>query len=340
MRKLATIEQVKAVNPVPNSDFLDMVQVRGWTVVTKRGEFQTGDLAVYFEIDSFLPIKPEFEFLRPSSFRKMGEEEGFRLKTIKLRGQVSQGLVLPLQNLPELGDRSLAIGEDVTDLLGVKLYETPIPAALAGQIKGAFPRFIRKTDQDRIQNLWEEYAPQFSTLEFEETIKLDGSSMTVYWHHQTIGVCSRNWELAETENNSLWQVTRSLELPEKLASLDRSLAIQGELMGPGVQKNNEKLKQPTWFVFDIWDIEQQRYLTAPERYPIVEALGLQSVPILSKTIAVFTEYPTLQSLLDHASGRSLNGVQREGLVYKSLAIVNGEIISFKVISNQWLLKQE
>jgi RNA ligase (TIGR02306 family) len=340
MRKLATIECIRSVKPIPNADNLDVVQVRGWDVVTQRQEFQEGDLAVYFEIDSFLPIRPEFEFLRKSSFKVMGAEEGFRLRTVKLRGQISQGLVLPVKNIPELADRDWTVGDDVTELLGVQRYEPPIPVALAGQIKGAFPGLIRKTDQERIQNLWEDYHQAFQDLEFEETVKLDGTSMTVYCHAGNVGVCSRNWELQQTAGNTLWQVATQLELLDRLPPLQRNLAVQGELMGPGIQGNKEKLAKVAWFVFDIWDLDRQQYLGAAERNDLVATLGLQQVPVVTPAIPVFSAFPTLEALLDHAAGPSLHAAQREGLVYKSLQAVEGEIISFKVISNQWLLKHE
>ena len=339
VRKLATVERILDTQPVPNSDRLDVVRVRGWNVVTQRNEFTPGSSAVYFEIDSFLPVRPEFEFLRPSSFKKMGEEEGFRLRTVKLRGQVSQGLVLPVATFPELAAMP-AIGTDVTEILGVKKYEPPIPASISGKIKGAFPANARKTDQERIQNLWDEYATKYRDVAFEETLKLDGSSMTVYFCNGAFGVCSRNWELHPSEKNTLWRVARSLDLEAKLQSLDRNLAIQGELMGPQIQKNREKLAAHRFFVFDIWDIDRQAYLSPAARSHLVERLELDAVPVTSPSVRVFSEFSTIADLLAHADGPSLNGDRREGLVYKSLQPFDGETISFKVVSNRWLLKYE
>ncbi|WP_318734659.1 RNA ligase (ATP) [Roseofilum sp. Belize BBD 4] len=344
MRKLATIEQIKSSQPVPNADSLDVVQVRGWQVVTKRNEFQVGDLAVYFEIDSFLPIRPEFEFLRSSSFKRMGEEEGFRLRTVKLRKQLSQGLVLPVATFPELAALSCSVGDDVTELLGVQKYEPPVPASLSGLVKGAFPSVIPKTDQERIQNLWESYAATLQDVAFEETVKLDGSSMTVYVREGEVGVCSRNLDLKcdrpDKPRNILWQVALKLNLLELLPPLHRNLAIQGELIGPNIQKNNEKLTEPAWFVFDVWDIDRQQYFPASERLSFIQQLGLQHVPVVSESIQVFRNFSSLEELLSHADGPSLNASRREGLVYKSLEPVDGEMFSFKAISNRWLLKNE
>ncbi|MDJ1185728.1 RNA ligase (ATP) [Roseofilum casamattae] len=350
MRKLAAIECIKSVQPVPNADALDVVRVRGWQVVTKRNEFQVGDLAVYFEIDSFLPIRPEFEFLRSSSFKRMGEEEGFRLRTVKLRKQISQGLVLPVSTFSELAEQTFSVGDDVTELLGVKKYEPPVPASLSGVVKGPFPSVIPKTDQERIQNLWESYATTLQDVAFEETVKLDGTSMTVYVRDGEVGVCSRNLDLKcdreatyrlDNRGNVLWRVALKLDLPNLLPQLNRNLAIQGELIGPNIQKNNEKLTEHTWFVFDVWDIDRQHYFSASERLSFVRQLGLKHVPVVSESIQVFRNFSSLVELLARADGPSLTAnSKREGLVYKSVEPVDGEIISFKVISNRWLLKNE
>ena len=186
--------------------------VDGWkVVVAKNVGHKVGDLVVYCEIDSFLPIKEEFEFLRKSSYKKMGDQEGFRLKTIKLRGQVSQGLILPLNVLKtteiiqtkitkqvwgnqielfaEDGTPMVDIGDDVTEVLGIVKYEPPIPAELAGKVKGLFPSFLRKTDEERVQNLALEYETyKNSNHQFYVTEKLDGSSATFYFKDGVFGV--------------------------------------------------------------------------------------------------------------------------------------------------------
>ena len=152
-RKLATIETVKELKPIPDADLIELAIVRGWQCVVKKGEFKPGDKGVYFEVDSFLPLDDKYEFLKKTSYKQMREEYGYRLKTCKFRGQISQGLFLPLKQFDELKDMVFDIGDDVTKELNIKLYEPPIPAHLAGEVKGAFPTFLRKSDQERIQNL-------------------------------------------------------------------------------------------------------------------------------------------------------------------------------------------
>ncbi len=139
-RKLASVVKIVDIQPIPGADAIVVVTVKGWKVVVKVNEYKVGDLAVYYEIDSFLPIRPQFEFLRKSSYKRMGSSEGFRLKTIRLRGQISQGLLTPI---PE-GISNPKEGDDLTEALDIVKYEPPIPAQLAGKIKGTFPSFIPK----------------------------------------------------------------------------------------------------------------------------------------------------------------------------------------------------
>ena len=150
-RKLATIRTISELRPIEGADKIELAIVDGWqVVVAKDVEHMVGDKVVYCEIDSFLPIRDEFEFLRKSSYKKMGDQEGFRLKTIKLRGQVSQGLILPISVVPITQFATalnLPEGMDVTEMLGIVKYEPPIPAELAGKVKGGFPSFLSKTDR-------------------------------------------------------------------------------------------------------------------------------------------------------------------------------------------------
>ena len=154
MRKLATVRTVAEIRPIKGADMIVLAVVDGWKCVVKKDEFEAGDTAVYCEIDSFLPVRSEFEFLRKSSFKRMEDKEGFRLRTVKLRGQISQGLLLPITVL----DRDVKIGEDVTEELGIEKYEAPIPTCLSGQVVGPFPATVKKTDEERIQNLATDFA--------------------------------------------------------------------------------------------------------------------------------------------------------------------------------------
>jgi RNA ligase (TIGR02306 family) len=358
-RKLATIRKVKEIHPIEGADAIEIAVVDGWKVVTKKDEYSPGDLCIYCEIDSFLPIREEFEFLRKSSFKKMGDREGFRLKTIRLRGQVSQGLLLPLTILEgeeemvigtshqpwgeqtQLGpyDDALVIeeGTDVTNILGIVKYEPPVPAELAGKVKGLFPSFIRKTDEERVQNLASEYSmwKLRSDRQFYVAEKLDGSSATFYFKDGIFGVCSRNLELLETEENTFWKVARQLDLEKKLSAVGYNVCLQGELIGEGVQGNPYKLKGQTVRFFNAFNIDTQEYLNLRDFVSLIVLLALDYVPILE---APFGLPDTVDGMLAYAEGRSaLNpNIEREGVVVRSF----DRGISFKAISNKFLLSEK
>jgi RNA ligase (TIGR02306 family) len=344
MRKLVTIQTIKDIRPIQNADAIEVATVLGWNVVVKKGEFSIGDRAIYFEIDSFLPCEPQFEFLRKSCYKQLPDgSEGFRLRTVRLRGQLSQGLLLPLWNFPDIYFSGMSIGDEVTELLGVTKYEPPMPAVLTGDAKGAFPSFIQKTDQERIQNLYDDYKSMYGDEEFEVTVKLDGSSATYYFKDGEFGVCSRNLELVETEGNSFWKVARSYDIEGYLRDCHQSdgmnLAIQGELIGEGIQGNREGLRGQQFYVFDIYNIDEGRYLTPDERNvfcPIDQDYSwFLHVPRL-QTMKPFQM--SLDELLEFANGPSLNNPIREGLVFKSVRPLppTNQIVTFKVISNKYL----
>jgi len=332
-RKLASIRIINDIQPIEGADMIELAIVDGWkVVVAKDVAHKVGDMVVYCEIDSFLPIREEFEFLRKSSFKKMGDQEGFRLKTIKLRGQVSQGLILPIHVLP-LGEM-VSEGQDVTEMLNIIKYEPPIPAELAGKVKGLFPSFIRKTDEERIQNLAGEYE-EMKRHTYYVTEKLDGSSATFYFNNGEFGVCSRNLELLETEGNTFWKVARELDLENKLREYGVNISIQGELIGEGIQGNPYKIKGQTVRFFNLFDIDLQEYHSLSVFKETMKVLGLETVPVLDTH---FHLPETIDKLLLMADGKSeLNpNFDREGVVIRSL----DRKISFKVISNKFLLNEK
>jgi hypothetical protein len=304
MRKLVTIRTVSEVNPIPDADTIECLTVEGWKVVSQKGNFKPGDPCVYFEIDSFLPDgNPLWQDLVDKSSREYEGRKGHVLRTIKLRGQVSQGFCIPLHEFPEIMDELLQkyhdgvyftrIWEQVetanprfiatdaftryrdrdwADVLGVVKYEPPIPAELAGLVKGSFPSFIKKTDQERCQNLATEIFVDNAGARYEVTTKLDGSSCTVYRFNGELGVCSRNLELKICDENKDNTLVRILFDNLFNISLEqgRNIAVQGEVMGPGIQGNREQLKKPEFYIFDIFDIDRGEYVSPAERHALVE----------------------------------------------------------------------
>lgn len=350
MRHLATIETILDIQPIEGADAIEKIKVREWWCVAKKGEFTVGSDCVYFEIDSLLPSSvPAFGFLAKGSKEKTmvidGKEyKGYRLKTIRLRGQISQGLALPLASLTNYSSIPLSEtgpGDDVTEALGIVKYEPPIPANLAGQVKGFFPAFLRKTDEERIQNcsdLLERHKDEW----FYVTEKLDGSSCTYYKKDGEFGVCSRNLELKDTEGNTLWQIAHQLGLPEKMKD---NTGVQGELVGNGVQGNPLKINGHRFFAFNVFDITEQKFYSFEEFLQFCQDSGIDNVPIVDPN---FLLNKTVTELLEYATGESiLNPLAlREGVVIRPQEeqedMINGAIgrLSFKVISNEYLLNHE
>jgi RNA ligase (TIGR02306 family) len=353
MRKMATIRTIDSVRPIPDADAIECAVVGGWTVVVKKGEFNPGDLAVYCEIDSWIPTEIAPFLTKPGQEPKEFEGvKGERLRTVRLRGQLSQGLLLPMSAFFNFYNQDnnwyhgesvdyISIGQDVSDLLNITKYEAPIPAQLAGEVKGAFPGFIPRTDQERIQNLKSELEGwNAERARWEITEKLDGSSMTVYIRDDEVGVCSRNLELKRNFDNSLWKAVAYQGLEEILIAYQMAeranIALQGELIGEGIQGNPYKIKGQKFYLFDVYLIDEGRYMTPTERHGFIAATGINHVPLTDFGFMLI-DFP-IETLLEMAEGKSaLNaGTEREGLVFKHM---DGKG-SFKAISNRFLLREK
>jgi RNA ligase (TIGR02306 family) len=333
-RKLATVVRIADIQPIAGADAIELASVKGWKVVTRKNEYKVGDLAVYFEIDSFLPVAPQFEFLRKTSFKKMGDREGFRLKTIRLRGQISQGLLTPV---PNTIFGTIKEGDDLTELLHVVKYEAPIPAQLAGKIKCSFPSFIPKTDEIRIQNFQADtnFSPAGERVYITE--KLDGTSFTCYFNKGEFGVCGRNWELTESSDNSLWNMANLLQLKNKLTLLGKNIALQGELIGNGINGNLYRLRDHKLFIFTGYDIDTGKRMPFDMLEWILFKLDLQMVPVIESNL-VLPKGDIVDYMLLMAEEKSVinNEVDREGIVVRGLE----KEFSFKAISNLYLMSEK
>lgn len=357
MRQLVTNRVISELIPIENADFIELAKVDGWQCIVKKGDFKVGDPGLYFEIDSMIPASDKrFEFLGKGQVRTH-----YRIKTMRMRKVLSQGLLMPLSILTddEL-DRSRKqfqgeVVETWTDIFRVEKYEPPLP--IDGVQKGNFPtHLIPKTDQERIQNMPKALEGQTSA-DFEITEKLDGTSCTFYYFNDptldtegdvpaemtaTMGACSRNWEMKLDDDNVYAQIFKASDLEAKFNKLKRNIAIQGEIIGGRIQGNKYQRGEQEFYVFDIYDITTRRYLGAVERKQLVETFGLKHVP-RPLTSDLVQDVPrgqefmplNLDLVLAMAEGKSmLFDTQREGLVFKSL---DGKI-NFKVISNKFLLK--
>ena len=339
-RKLASVQYVHDVWPIEGADRIECIGVLGWRCVAKRGEFTVGDRCVYFEVDSFLPVKPEFEFLRAGSFRKselMGE--GFRLRTQRFRGQPSQGLALPLLILPP-GEYSL--GQDVTSLLGVRKWEVEERATSSGTILGGLPAGVPKTDETRVQSE-PGLIDELRGLPYYVTTKLDGTSMTAYRIEGQFGACGHNYEYADDGKCAFWEWLKARGVPEAFAreGID-NVALQGEFCAPGIQRNPLVLSRPDWFVFTAVDVAAGRRLGLDATRDLCARLGVSMVPVEEEGDSF--GYSSVPELLERARGAYASGRTKEGVVVRPREPVYSRTLSgplsMKVINNDYLLKQK
>ena len=224
-------------------------------------------------------------------------------------------------------------GYDITQLLGVKKWELPEyePNTLrCGNAAGLFPHFIPKTDQTRLENIRRWDFERHENDLFEVTVKMDGSSLTAYYNDDHVGVCSRNFEVKEdvvdgTEivpRSSFWSVVKKCGIDRLLKTLGRNIAIQGELCGPGIQKNRALLSENRFFVYDIWDIDNRKYFTAKERREFVDAVSVLFPDVILEHVPVI-DFPwygvelTVDRVKDFVTVQKYNDQKIEGIVFKS-----------------------
>lgn len=342
-RALATIRRIAEVKPIEGADRIVSYRVDGWWVTDSVSKYAVGDLVVYLEPDSWVPhtLAP-FLTKNGAEPRVFEGVEGQRLRTMKMKGVLSQGLLLPLTHAFNNGDGCVLLngeivyeGDDVTTLLGILKWEAPIPAQLAGQVRGNFPSNIPKTDQQRIQNVRD--LDKLKTHSWSVTEKLHGSSCTFYLDNEGIfHVCSRNLDLKETEGNSYWLAARKFDIEGIMQRNSmQGMAIQGELIGEGINGNQYKVTLD-FYVFDMFNTNTQQYILPIQLEVACERLGLKHVPTINREFYIGS-IPT-DTMLILAEGKSaLNGSEREGFVLKSNSVHD---LSMKVISNKWLLKNE
>jgi hypothetical protein len=377
MRKLASIQKISKLEPIEGADKIEKTIVLGWELVVKKGEFKEGDLCVYCEIDSILPEKPEFEFLR---------DRKFRIKTIKLRWQISQGICFPLDILPPIFSKKKLtiddiIGMDVTEILGITKFEPYKDLRFAKQggkisypdwwpdwfqkfahkfkfVKNyyrkysgqkTFPSIIPKTDETRVQVL-QPLLDKYKGVDCYITEKLDGSSITIYQINGKFGVCSRNVDLKRDKNCKYWDTVLEHDLENKFKKEfgKRNIALQGELIGIGIQGNKYKLDKLDIYFFNLYDIDKHCYQNWYELKLTCESLKEKTVPILTTDFNLNHSIPELVEL---SKGNSIlhKDILREGVVIRPLQehedydlhcqLVKNRV-SFKVVNPDFLLKYD
>lgn len=320
MRKLASIRKVEEVKEIPGADNIEIVQIGGWQCIAQKGELTANSLCLYFEIDSILPEKPCFEFLRSRKFR---------VRTIKCMKQLSQGLAKPISILAEFGINPAKVkeGDDYTDKIGVIKHDpesekeamqartrpkdqtwqrflSRIP--IIGRFfrrktgQGYFPTdIVKKTDEERWQNTSDAMFKDWYNQLIEITEKLDGTSTTFvykprkWWKPETFMVCSRNQRLPTPEGSVYWQVAVGEDIKSKMRLVHKSLKMsnddyliwQGETLAPSVQGNNYLVSRPEFYLFNFkqFDGKREYQRSHAETTEIIQLTGiaLRQVPLIS-----------------------------------------------------------
>ena len=353
MRKLATIRTIEEIKPIEGADAIEAARVDGWWVVIKKGEYAVGATVIYLEIDSWVPQELAPFLVKGAIPREYNGVKGERLRTVKLRGQISQGLILPLYNYEPTAAAMQAYHStrpydpdethfDVSEVLGIQKWEPEVAASMRGTIRGNFPSWLRKTDQERIQNCYKDVSKKFDSYWIGEE-KLDGSSMTVGVLGDEVHVCSRNLSIKlDDVENTFVKTALSTNAISALMSYGKNIALSGELIGPGIQGNKYALTNHQWHIFDVYDVDSGRYMTPVERDDVLNDL-MKMHDLKVHKVPLVTGCPlngmSVDDLLKHAEGESAlnHKTQREGIVWKCFD--DGDL-SFKAISNAWLIKNK
>lgn len=342
MRKLATIQKIKDITPIENADNLELAKILGWQVVIPKNTYKPGEYVIYFEIDSLLPDETKYEFLKKSSWNKTFNK--IRIKTIRLRGCLSQGLIMSTKSYLDINFDVLSEGDDLSDLLGVEKYEPPVPVSLAGESR-SFSWPITKTDETRIQQDPEGFVSSMKEKEFYITVKLDGTSASFIKTEDSFHVCSRNLSMKEKEGNKYWEICKKYSIREKLEKYFEetgvALSIQGEIVGPGIQKNPLNLSEHELYVFNLVNTNHNKKISYDEMIEICNSFNLKAVPIIMR--GQNFNFRNMEELLDFAEFKYKEffptahaNQEAEGIVVRTF----DNEISFKVINNTFLLKEK
>lgn len=341
-RKLATLQRVLDVSPIENADFIEKIKIMGWNVVVKKDEFKVGDLGIYFEIDSFLPEIPKYEFMRSSSFKNnllMGT--GFLVKTRKLRNVISQGLFMPLTEFPEIDFTGMEVGTDLTKALGVRVYEAVESKCNVGNAISRFHDNISKSDELRLQSA-EFLGEALKGYPYYISEKIDGFSTLISKEDDKIRVFIRNSEIKDDGESILWQMFRKKGIVDVLKNCE-DIFIQGETFGPKIQKNRLNVKSLDFRFFNLGNPHTGDYYDYVDWNEILNRTGLNNVVQSVKILEEGNNFQyTLDELLEKSNGNYENAGQREGIVIRPQREmkVGNQRLSFKVLNNKYLLKNE
>ena len=320
---VATIEKVVSVREHPNADLLQIATILGWDVVCKKQDCQKDELVVFINIDSVVDPHPFFHFLKAKSYQ---------IKPIKIRGYISQGLIVPIKDLQHFGFtkiQELSIGSDVSKIVGAKHYEEIEPSRTTGKSKGLFPSFLFKTNENNLRN-FPLAIEEIKDKEVYITQKIDGTSATFYVKSGRFGVCSRTLDLQEDENH-YWNMVKKYDLAFKMLNFDDDIAIQGEIYGPSIQNNSSGIKQISFAAFNIFDIKRLNYGSLQELTDFCSTNDIPQAKIIYRGKMNFE----LKDLIRMASEQFYdNNNPCEGIVIRTVEPINSKCMAL----NRWSAK--
>lgn len=398
-QRLVSLRVIKKVYNVEVDDKrYTFAEVDGWTCKIPFRHYREGDLVLYFQVDSFLPGSDDRfgkGFGKARKLQMLDGKLGQRLKTEKFgTGEdkiVSQGMIMLPQVFPEIWKKLEVVRQFISigpmernveminltllvmyrdrnwaEVLGVKKWEEKPAQDQQPEHRrlGNYPgEVFRRTDVQRVEdcpNLFTKH--KYSKLVYQESVKMDGAAMVVYFVKKSsgyfhmlnqlpekvgpntvlegaqgarFGVCSNKVDKNELEDHGpaafrYWETALRYDLPSKLSKLGRNIAIQGELCGDMIQGNREGLPEgdQDFFVFAMFDIDKQDYFDPRDVEMMAKELGLKHVPVLG--------YVKLTDIASSHQDLKKRAAQRkgEGLVFKCLE----DKRRFKVISSTYLLE--
>jgi RNA ligase (TIGR02306 family) len=346
--KLATLEIIESLTPANNADKLEIVKLvgLGWQIVAQKGIHKVHDVVLFVPIDTVVQRAHWNEFLF-----KNPDDKTARVNKVRLRGNLSMGIVIPAAEVSTyLPIGTDVFGTDVSAFLGISKYEKPLP--MSGEAIGHRPAFIQMTDEDNLQSI-PNILKEIVEIDLVETLKLDGTSLTAYRKDGHFGVCSRQLELKEG-NNAFWVAVKKYGI-DKL--LPEGFAIQGELVGPGIQGNPLGLATIELRVFNVIDIEKQRYFSRaeiedflaghfydhsdnyPPRFPDLCAVPKLDEPLFPRIKLKASVAEIIEAYQKYVDGLTYpNGKPAEGIVVRTTqtlqsSLTSTGIVSFKIINS-------
>lgn len=359
-RKMSTMRKVDSVTPIDGADRIEAVHVDGWIVVDQKGLWHAGDYCVFYEIDSFLPTNDDrYRFLAQFGEKTMMVYEtpvvGHVLKTRRLRGEWSQGLLLKpevaLPGVPESAYETMYERGACLDGPTLAREYVPIEQPMNAGFTGKYDPFVApRTDAERIQNISDDVFSLVKRSSYYASVKVDGTSTTICYdpRKNRIRCFSHNNEFDLNQPGTGMSMANAAKRQGiwEYCESHPGITIQAELCGPGIQKNRLKLQHHTLFVFSVWDMNERRYI------------GPMGVPELAQSwvpLDAVDRDMSRADLIEYASklkGSVTKGCLDEGIVihvigkgylddedWAVLRAALGQTMQVKAVSNRYLLKE-